>query len=408
MEVAHVHHGFRGEESDSELVYVQEYCEKQGIVCHVGRFDVPQLRKEWHLSAQEAARRVRHTFLHETAEAIQAQLIALAHTQTDRIETILLQILRGTGTQGLGGFPAKNLPLVRPLFDITREETQAYCTEQNLKPRTDSSNQNTAYRRNRTRLELLPYLREHYNPAVEDALLRLAEIATEDNNYLEAQAKEAWKGVVEKNSQTILREPFLALHPAMQRRVLRLAMAQARQTEVDLSFEMVEQVRLAVLADTPLTLQLPDAGTRKTSIQYRESRVFLEVEAPFRTPEAWQKEITPILIEEGEPLLEAEFQALLPAHEVKLPLVVRSWRKGDRMRPHGMQGHKKLQDLFTDAKIPRDLRSTFSVLVDEGGEGRVWGVLGLRLAEGAIHPTQDLPTHAPQPLYAIRIETALP
>lgn len=405
IEVAHVHHGFRGEESEAEAVYVQEYCKEWNTPCHVGRFDVPQLRKEWHLSAQEAARRVRHTFLRETAETLQAQRIALAHTQTDRVETILLQILRGTGTQGLSGFPAKNLPLVRPLFDLTRSETQVYCEEWSLQPRTDSSNHNTAYRRNRTRLELLPYLREHYNPAVDESLLRLAEIAIAENDYLETQAQEALKGVVGETPCTILREPFLALPLALQRRVLRLAVVQVRQTEADLSFEIVERVRLAVIEDTPLTLQLPHAGTQQTTIQYKESRILLKSDAPKRVPEAWQREVTPLLISEGEPLPLSEFRLLLPVGAVKLPLVVRSWRKGDRMQPRGMQGHKKLQDLFTDAKIPQERRATFPVLVDEAGEGRIWAVLGLRLAEGAIPPANDLPTHAPQALYAVRIET---
>ncbi len=401
IEVAHVNHGFRGEESEAEEAFVQEYCKEWSIPCHIGRFDVPRLRKEWHISAQEAARRVRHTFLRETAENSQAQRIALAHTQTDRIETILLQILRGTGTQGLGGFPAKSLPLVRPLFDVSRAETEAYCERWNLQPCVDSSNQNIAYRRNRTRLELFPYLREHYNSAVDDSLLRLAEIAIAENDYLESQARVAWRGVVGETPCTIRREPFLVLPLALQRRVLRFAIAEFRQTEADLSFETIERVRLAVLKDTPLTLHLPHAGVRQTSIQYKECRLLLQTDAPKSVSEAWQREITPLLIPEGEPLRTFEIQVLLPAEEVKLPLVIRSWRKGDRMQPCGMQGHKKLQDLFTDAKIPQEKRETFPVLVDEGGEGRIWAVLGLRLAEGAILPVSTLPTHAPQALYAV-------
>jgi tRNA(Ile)-lysidine synthase len=156
IEVAHLHHGFRGAESDSEAEYVRALCEAWRVPCHVLRCDAPALMRQRHLSAQEAARELRHAFLRETAQRISADRIALAHTQTDRIETVLLQILRGTGTQGLIGFPPMNLPLIRPLYAIRREETQDYCRQLQLEPREDSSNSKLDYRRNRVRLELLP------------------------------------------------------------------------------------------------------------------------------------------------------------------------------------------------------------------------------------------------------------
>ena len=144
-----------------------------------------------HLSAQEAARNARHTLLRIVLAERSAARIALGHTQDDRVETVLGNILRGTGLEGLGAMPPKDLPLIRPLYEVTRAETHAYCETHRLQPRQDSSNAELHYRRNRLRMELLPELRTHYNSNVDAAILRLAELTDADNSYLEEAAQNA-------------------------------------------------------------------------------------------------------------------------------------------------------------------------------------------------------------------------
>ncbi len=415
IEVAHVHHGFRGAEADAEEEYVRTKCEEWGVPCHVARFDVPALRCQRHRSAQETAREVRHTFLRETAIKIGAERIALAHTQTDRVETILWHILRGTGTEGLIGFPARNLPLIRPLYAILREETEAYCRQWSIEPRVDSSNQDLHYRRNRTRLELLPYLREHYNVEVASALLRLGEIASAENEHLEREASEALQVLILEESEhklVLSAERLKGLSVALQRRVLRLAIVRHRGGDTDLSFEITERLRTALFANEPYHANLPNFGTWRGSWVLDSGKVHLFTTQE-RVPKAfWQiplilpgtttlpkqnLHVITMAVAEGTPTpyqhvehkeLPLSYQKasslLLPSDAVVLPLVVRCWRAGDRMRPRGLQGSKKLQDIFTDAKVPSSERTLYPVLVDRGGEGNIWAVLGLKLAEGAI------------------------
>src|SRR5579884_25841 len=127
---AHLNHGFRGAEADEDTRYVEELAERLEIPCRVARADVPAARRRLHLSAQEAARRVRHDFLRRVAEKEKAERIALGHTRDDRIETILLNLFRGTGLEGLAGFPPVALPIVRPLYAASRAEIEAYCQAQ--------------------------------------------------------------------------------------------------------------------------------------------------------------------------------------------------------------------------------------------------------------------------------------
>ena len=193
---AHLNHGFRGAEADADADYVAELADSLSVPCHVKRIDVPALRKRRHCSAQEAARTARHDFLQAIAGRENAERIALGHTQDDRIETALLNLLRGTGPEGLQGFPPSAPPIVRPLYDVRRMETGAYCATQNLHPRRDSSNEKTDYRRNHIRLELLPLLASYYNLNVSDTVLRMSELVTADNALLDAMATGAFQDCI--------------------------------------------------------------------------------------------------------------------------------------------------------------------------------------------------------------------
>ena len=133
----HVNHGIRGAESDADAEYVRELCARLKVECRVEHADVPALQKRRHVSMQQAARDIRHARLRRTADEVRAERIALAHTRDDRTETVLLNILRGGGLEGLSGFAPVALPLVRPLYDVTRVQVERYCAEHGLQPRQD-------------------------------------------------------------------------------------------------------------------------------------------------------------------------------------------------------------------------------------------------------------------------------
>ena len=419
---AHLNHGFRGAEAEEDAAYTAELARSLNIPCRVEKQDVPARRVRQHLSAQEAARTVRHEFLRRMAEEIGAERIALGHTQDDRIETVLLNLLRGTGMEGLQGIAPVALPLVRPLYHVSRVEVEAYCTAFDLQPRRDSSNTKQDYRRNRVRLELLPHLAAYYNQDIGDALLRMSELVSADNAFMEAQAREALAHCVPQRSENALllkAASLLALPLALQRRVVRQAIAQVRGSLHDVGFAAIENALRFPEQGRDFAFLLPEseAGT----VQISGDRDVLQIallSAPV-SPLAWRQ----VLHIPGETRLEnaggvlnahvfaagKEAAAWIAArysdaaqqvafrtarllgfalHDLKLPLLARSWQAGDRMRPRGLNGTKKLQDIFTDAKIPAVQRGRLPIVQEAGEAGEILAVIGLRTGARGLTETQ--------------------
>ena len=183
LHVAHLNHQLRGADSEADAEYVSYLGDQLGIPATREGRDVKAYQDQQRISLEEAAREVRYTFLTEVAKSIRASRVAVGHTTDDHVETILMHLIRGTGTRGLRGLQpsmalqsAQNSPtIVRPLREVSRQETAAYCHRHNLMPRIDASNLSLSPLRNRIRQQLLPLLRT-YNPRVTDALLRTARI----------------------------------------------------------------------------------------------------------------------------------------------------------------------------------------------------------------------------------------
>jgi len=194
---AHVNHGLRGEESDGDEEYVAALCEKLGVELEVLRIDAAALAKENGLTVEEAGREARYTFFDELCEKYgEGNIIAVAHNRDDQAETVLMRILRGTGTDGIAGIPKKrksaagNL-IVRPLLGVSREEILKRLAEYGENARMDGSNSDTAYLRNKLRLEAFPYLEEKLGLDLKQGLVRLSENAAEDKDYFDIVVEEA-------------------------------------------------------------------------------------------------------------------------------------------------------------------------------------------------------------------------
>ena len=413
----HLNHGFRGAEADADADYVRALCVNLNVPCHIEFADVPALQKRRHLSAQQAARNVRHAFLRRVASEMGAERIALAHTRNDRTETVCLNILRGGGLEGLAGFAPVSLPLIRPLYDVTRLQVEQYCERFQLAPRHDSSNAKLTYRRNRVRLELLPQLREIYNPKVDDALLRLADLAAEDNALLETLALQSLQSLTPQLASSdadALLLPLLqfnALPPGLRRRVLRQAVARIRGDLQNIAFEAVETVlewaaggqdgSMELPPDAKGTVRVACDGTAITVARVTPAALAVPweclVAVPGRTlargrnvlvmtrlclPDALPNALMELRGEWSEDLRNGQL-IIWPTASVQLPLTVRSWKPGDRMRPRGLNGTKKIQDIFTDLKIPARERHSIPLLAEEAS-GRILAVGKWRTEETAL------------------------
>jgi len=188
----HINHGLRPGAADEDQKYTEDLCARYQVPCRTFSFDVTRIARESGMSSEDAGRKVRYQSFFEVADQIENETggsikIAVAQNMNDQAETVLMRILRGTGTEGLVGIEylrtEKNRGIIRPLLDVTRAEIELYCKENGLDPRIDLTNLEPIYTRNKIRLELLPYLSENYNGNIVAALNRLSRIAKEDKDY---------------------------------------------------------------------------------------------------------------------------------------------------------------------------------------------------------------------------------
>lgn len=183
--VAHINHLIR-KEAEEETEYVQEFCKKLGVECFVKRIDVQKEAKELKRGTEETGRKVRYEFFEEVLEKTKSNKIATAHNNNDKVETIIMNILRGSGTSGLKGIePIREDKYIRPLIDIEREEIEKYCLENKLEPRIDKSNNENIYTRNKIRNVAIPYIKQEFNPNITKTINRLSEVVSEENEYLD-------------------------------------------------------------------------------------------------------------------------------------------------------------------------------------------------------------------------------
>jgi tRNA(Ile)-lysidine synthase len=409
LHVAHLNHQLRGVESEADAKYVSNLAASLGIPITIDRQDVAAYRIERNFSVEEAARELRYAFLARVAGEVGANRIAIGHTRDDQVETILMHILRGTGITGLCGltpcspmaydrqgisWPAKqnNLLVIRPLLDITREETTSYCQEHQLNPRIDSSNRSLSFFRNRLRLQLLPLLRQ-YNPSLHQALLRLADIAKEDNAFIEQQASGLWDEVARQENNAIYldRKQIASLPIALQRQLFRAAVTRLAGDARDIEASHIEAARS--LLDKPVgkRISLPhgficQGGYDELVIASTAEQSQLPpcpfpplpgefpLKVPGKTVSLGWKVIASIVGERLDSLSlrgvlntsEGTYQINLVVdldlHKTGTELFVRQRRSGDRFQPLGMSMPKKLQEFMVDAKIPRSWRDRIPIV----------------------------------------------
>jgi tRNA(Ile)-lysidine synthase len=431
LHVAHLNHEIRGAESQADSEYVSNLAGSLRIPITVDRQDVAAYRTERKCSLEEAARELRYAFFARVARKIGAHRIAIGHTSDDQVETILMHILRGTGITGLcglapcsplaydnrrGSLPSQaptvekgqrsSLLVIRPLLDITREETASYCQKHQLGPRIDSSNLSPSFFRNRLRLDLLPLLRQ-YNPGVDQAVLRLADIAREDNAFIEQQASGLWDEVARQEDGAIYldKKQITGLPIALQRHLLRVAVTELAGDVRDIEASHIEAARSLLNKQPSKRISLPhgficQAGYDELAITRRRSAIATPL--PVIVGEASQPQLPPCpfpplpdefhlkvpgktslsgwnvlasIVREHPAFLSSQgtmstskktSQSKLVAHfdsqKTGMNLSVRKRRQGDRFQPLGMNMPKKLHEFMVDAKIPRPWRGRIPIV----------------------------------------------
>jgi len=392
LHVLHINHGIRKRESRREARFVSELADRMGIPVSVRLIDVPSYARKKKLTLEEAARDMRYKALESLAKKLNAKKIALGHTASDQVETVLMHFLRGSGPQGLSGIPpVRRLGaalIIRPLIEIDRGQILNYLRENNLTFCLDSSNRRTEYFRNKVRLKLLPLLRKNYNKNIEGALLRLSEISKEENAYWDRVVERVFRKVVSMGLAKISVDfkKFLRYNVVVQRRVLHRLLGgivSLRQIETirNLAHKGSQGKRIYLgknlsirkEGDFLIFLSSPERRFKRFNYPIRVpgKNEFAELNLTLNTRIANFHPISHKLVN----------TAYFDIDKINLKgLVLRNRREGDRFRPFGLRGTKKLSDFFIDSKIPRRLRDRVPLLVD--GEDILW-VVGIRRADKA-------------------------
>jgi tRNA(Ile)-lysidine synthase len=405
---AHVNHRFRGAESQAEAQMVARTADEWGVPLESASIDVPAFIEETGMNTQAAAREKRYSFLHTVADTHGATHLMFGHHADDQAETVFMRVLRGTGIGGLAGIPYRrkegNLELIRPLLRISKWELLAYCERNGVPFAVDSSNLNRHYFRNTVRLDLLPML-ESYNPRLKESLIRLADMAQADDDYMEAETALALARTAVRAGQgfRLERNGFRALHLALQRRLIKLILSYSASPCHSLEFRQIEEMLQAAADDRPSATRI-DIGdgwmfVREYDELYIGPKPISRI--GFRYPVAEPQSAGSLQVRETGALVEFQrlegavtsppdnrWEAFFDSSELEWPLVVRSREPGDRIEPSGLNGSKKVQDMFVDAKVPRSLRDVWPLLTDS--TGRILWIPGLRRSRlAAVHPQTE-------------------
>lgn len=386
--VAHLDHGLRPS-SMTESEYVARLA--SGYQYYSQRIDVQKLAREGQTSLEEAGRIARYDFLAGIARAVGTTFVVAGHNADDQVETVLLHILRGSGTAGLRGMRASaplpghpGLWLLRPLLEISRVEIERYCAFHNLHPVLDESNMDQAFARNRLRHDLLPIL-EGYNPQVRQRLREMAEIIASDDDLLQRITDQAWtEAVVQSGPSTItLSRAIWDNHPlALRRRLLRRAIAEVHPTLRDLSFRALDAGRVVadsgesgsrailpggvVLHVSYRTLVI-SAEPADLATGYPQASTSDPIPLPvpgvvqlsdgWRIDSEWVDQIDEQLIRET-----SNGWTVYISGDSGVGLHVRPRIAGERMRQFGLGGEAKLKKIMIDRKIPVYLRDRWPVV----------------------------------------------
>jgi tRNA(Ile)-lysidine synthase len=388
--LAHFNHRLRGESAEADERFCRATAAALDVPLDVESADVRTLADAWGVSIEAAGRRARYEFLERAARRLGVDRIAVGHTRNDQAETFLLRLLRGAGPRGLGGIHPQVGAIVRPLLDATRADVITFLTERGLTWRDDESNADVAIPRNRVRHELIPFLTERFSPGVIDVLAREAAIARDEDAWLETRAIEMTPSIVLDREGTHIRLDAVALLATpmpLARRMVRTVLA-----ELDgAGFAGFEHVEAVLALEPGQALDLPGVHVERRGAEItigpggsQETRGPNSFEYVLSIPgEVEIVEAGWVISAEccaGTSGLEARgHQVAVQPAELGPELTVRSRRPGDALRPLGLGGRKKVQDLLVDRKVAREERDRVPLVVDR--QNRIVWVVGQTVAE---------------------------
>ncbi|MFV0516340.1 MAG: tRNA lysidine(34) synthetase TilS [Aminipila sp.] len=408
ISAVHINHKFRPIAAEEDQAYVEALCKSKDIECYSFVYDCNAIAAEKGISGEEAGRLIRYESFYNVAKQLidnkrydSSQIkIAVAHNLNDQAETLLMRIIRGTGTEGLAGIEYSRsgeygTRVIRPLLDVSRDEIEDYCEKNNLNPRIDHTNSEAIYTRNKIRLNLIPLIEKEFNSNVIEALNRLSKIAKEDKEYFDLKVNEAMEEAAMLPNGISFGLGYLReMQPSIRHRVVKRAFeslgleqgiasihleavdklidgsSDSSSTELPKGYGAVssygevrffknDPVTLGYVSHSELKSKLMirivrNGGTLK-DISQNGTKRFAAMDLNKLLEKLWSSD-TPYLEQvENSTITNKDFEERM-SEEIHMMVQIRTRRQGDWIVPLGMKGTKKIQDLFVDEKVYKECR----------------------------------------------------
>jgi tRNA(Ile)-lysidine synthase len=389
--VAHFDHRIRPE-SEDDRDFVRRLAEEKSLPFYTESADVAARSRKNGCSLEEAARHCRYEFLESTADGHAYGKIAVGHNRDDRIETVLFNIVRGTGISGLKGIPPRRGRIIRPLMSMSRKEILKWLKSRKFKYRIDATNKDPAYTRNRIRHRLLPYIRRNFNPDFDNAVERLSLISGEIDDYITAEALDSMDELIlEDSAAKIILDLnlFLSYHVALRRIIVRELLKRISGIYYSPDYNTIDSfLEFCARNDTgkkifPHGVVAELIGGRIVFGIRKDASISRELSFPgIYADDEYKFSIKGTLLDHIPGNFEYRSEnrniAYFDGDKLCGDLHLRNVKAGDEMIPLGMNGHKKVMDLLAENGVPSFLKNNYFVLTSSG---KIAWLVGVRTSE---------------------------
>lgn len=376
----HINHMLRGDESDKDEKYIGNLCSELGINYYVKRIDIEYVANETSVSLEVAGRNERYKAFEEIRERYGYNKIAVAHNANDQAETVLMRMMRGTGLEGLTGIKSKREDgIIRPILCLNRKEIEGYCGENKLNPRIDKSNQERIYSRNKVRLDIIPYMKEHFNEDIVETLNRMVSLLQKDNEFIEEYSQKCYNKyckITDKQLE-VSKELFIKEMEAVVTRVVIKAFKEISNSHQNFEMKHIYEIINLAKNSTGKKINL----TNNIICENSYGNIIFKVNGK----DIIDNKVNEVRINKSSILDDVTFKdynisfqiinnknkvefsknsliKLFDYDKIEKEIIIRHRIDGDKIIPLGMKGNKKLKDIFIDMKIPREMRDEIPIL----------------------------------------------
>ncbi len=397
---AHLNHLLRGDDAFKDEEFVINTCKEMNVPCYVKRVDINKYSKEHRLSSELAGRNARYDFFDEILKKEGFNKIATAHNANDQAETIIFRMMRGTGLEGLGGIKVcRENKIIRPILCLTRKEVEKYIEEKKLNPRIDKTNFEKIYNRNKIRLDIIPYIQENFNEDIVKTLNRMSLLMQKDNALIERLCIKAYNEYCKKDNDSkffILKKELFGEDEAIITRVIRTALVEYSKSHYDFEMKHIYDILELSKKETGKSINLPKNiyveniyGDIKISSKVKENIKMDKIEFLLDKKSIGENTIhfnnyefvMSILKNKSNNLLDLKENNLVKYFDldkIKGNILFRTRKNGDRITPLGMNGQKKLKDIFINMKVPQEDRELIPLICFDDNIG--W-IVGLKISD---------------------------